>query len=65
MAPGGATKVNIWRTAGPWFFMGGLGLRWATSAHFALTAAVRLNVAFSGGIAVPTLGPEFGAQYGF
>jgi hypothetical protein len=62
---GAPVPVNIWQTDGPGFLMAGAGVRWATSPHFALTAAARLNVAIGGSGVIPTAGPELGGQYGF
>jgi hypothetical protein len=65
MAPQQARKVNIWRTDGPGFLLLGAGARLGITSAFGLTAAIRLNLALGGNGAIPTFGPEIGAQVGF
>jgi hypothetical protein len=63
LSDGSSGPVRIWRTDGPLFLLAGAGARWALSENFALTAAVRANVALSP-LLMPTIGPEIGFQYG-
>jgi hypothetical protein len=55
--------VNIWRTAGPLFFMLGGGVRWSLADNLALTGAIRANFAVMP-VFMPTVGPEIGLQLG-
>jgi len=65
MFPGRAQTENVWLSNGPFFITLGAGGRFQTSAHLALTAAARLNLAFGSLGVLPTFGPEFGVAYGF
>jgi hypothetical protein len=65
ISSGQSGTVNIWKTDGPFFLMGGAGLRWALGPRVATNVAVRGNVAgFASGL-VATFGPEVGIQFGF
>lgn len=56
-------SVDAWHLAGPAFLSLGGGVRYALSDSFALTAGLRLNLAFGNGFA-PSLGPEIGGHFG-
>jgi hypothetical protein len=56
--------VNIWKTDGPGFVTGGVGVRWAPIEPLAFTLAARANMAFGNGEFL-TFGPELAAAYGF
>jgi hypothetical protein len=60
----GQQPVNAWKTAGPFFFLVGGGIRYAFSPRAAVTLAARVNAALGGGLLF-TYGPEIGVQYGF
>ncbi len=60
----GQQPVNAWKTAGPFFFLVGGGIRYAFSPRAAVTLAARVNMATGGGLLL-TYGPEVGVQYGF
>lgn len=60
----GQQPVNAWKTAGPFFFLVGGGIRYAFSQRAAVTLAARVNMATGGGLLL-TYGPEVGVQYGF
>jgi hypothetical protein len=63
LASGSSGTVNIWRTAGPLFFMLGGGVRWSLADNLALTGAIRANFAVMP-VFMPTAGPEIGLQVG-
>lgn len=56
--------VDAWHLAGPAFLMVGAGGRYAVTSRFALTAGLRLNLAFLNAFA-PSIGPEIGGAIGF
>jgi len=60
----GQQPVEAWKTAGPFFFLLGGGIRYAFSPRAAVTLAARVNMALGGGLLL-TYGPEVGVQYGF
>jgi hypothetical protein len=61
----GSQAVSIWRTGGPGFLAAGGGMRYTFSQRYAFTALLRGNLAFGGGGALPSWGPELALQYGF
>jgi hypothetical protein len=63
LSDGLSGPVRIWRTDGPLFFMVGGGVRLGITDAFAITAAIRANLAVSP-VFMPTVGPEMGFQYG-
>lgn len=63
LSNGMSGPVRIWRTDGPLFFMVGGGIRFGITDSFAITAAIRADLAVNG-VLMPTVGPELGFQFG-
>jgi len=61
----GQQPVNVWLTDGPFFIVGGGGVRYQFSPRAAFTAAARFNAVMGGNGFMMTYGPEIGVLYGF
>ncbi len=62
---GVARSVNAWRVAGPLFASVGVGVRFAPSSSFALTAYVAKATLAFGSSSILAFTPEIGAEVGF
>lgn len=61
----GKEPVSLWVRSGPWFANAGGGVRYQFSPRTAAHGVLRANLSLGGEIALFSVGPEIGFQYGF